>query len=336
MAAPRAIVGYRGWSVEDGHLASPHWDAGYTWKPRGFAVAHCRVQHDPGAEDCRCGLYAHYAITHALKKEGSSAAVQVIGAILGWGSTTHHNSGFRCGKARILGFTTAPAKKRSLEQRIATGRELANLYEVPFFPKSKELRKEAERWGETRRPRRPPKPGIATAGFRNCSSQAAMMAQYVGANSNHGLRGGPPWAQGQTPLRFLMGSVPHIPARHLRVEVELDVYPRTEIVQTKDPTTGNDAFWIEGIHARHWDLKVIEVNTEMMEVPLPGSYPRLSAAPGHRRTIITLQGDFELHEVKSGLLDRELRALERVGVPQRVEQAKDPFPYANPSAWRDW
>lgn len=294
------IVGYRGWAVKDGHLAPPHYKSKSPWRPRGFAVAHCSSRHHQAAGDqCRCGLYAHYSITHAMKKE-NSPKVDVMGAILGWGPTSHHDSGFRCGKARIIGLTTAASlkeayprqKMRTRDEREAIAREIAALYEVPFFPKTKELRIEAERWGEKRRPRPIRASSMGIAEFARAFEGRALSLPK----------------RGEKPLRFvrLARSRPSGP-RCIRLVVELEINPRVAIEEEMDFQRNERCLRVEGIKGNLWDLldATIEITPEY--VPMPGT-TQVAFKPGYRKCVLKLVGDFTYEQASHELyfLDRNI------------------------------
>ena len=131
-----AALGYRGWVVKGGLLAST-W-RGHVWQP-GPNLAFCDLGrgHQCPDMDCECGFYALHDLGPALMRG------HIQGAVAGRGQLAVQGIGFRAEEIAILGLTTSRAAYREL------GRAVALRYGVPFFDDPNDLREYAERHAGT-------------------------------------------------------------------------------------------------------------------------------------------------------------------------------------------
>jgi len=75
------------------------------FKPRSFSEAHGEVPR----MGCSCGFYAH----GRRDDSNSETTVHVVGGVVaGWGNLELHESGFRCGVAKVLALFEPDTRKR--------------------------------------------------------------------------------------------------------------------------------------------------------------------------------------------------------------------------------
>jgi hypothetical protein len=145
------VVGYRGFNLEDGALASTNGTFVHRWRP-GTNKAECHIRraaaggyrgprHPPGSrapaphpspspqEQCACGLYGMHNVRVVAQLTGELTA-----AIVAWGRIIVHPNGFRAEYARVVAL--APEAEMMLVEPEARSevRAVADAYGVPMVP----------------------------------------------------------------------------------------------------------------------------------------------------------------------------------------------------------
>lgn len=272
---PKPIAAFRSWRVDGlGRLIPLHRSGEQSpWMPRAIAQAVCDRRDDVPHRNCACGLYGWLepgGVNHTPPRT-------VEGVFLAFGRVVVHGRGLRAGKGRIVALLDDSDKAR----------EVASLYELALVPDEEALKKEAERWGELRKPteeaglglgvflsRRAapvtnPWSGSVHSGFRTPQEQAEMAGAASPGTSYHG--GG------------------YVGGRNRRLIVSLVLGENAVIEHVQHPGGGMRTR-VKNL-PDYWTIRTVEEQIDRIEVSMMGS-SRAAVKPGRRTIILEIEADF--------------------------------------------